>query len=50
MNFAAAVVSSPRSGYALPARDDTTAARYATNRHGTHLSDAKRFSDQVGHL
>ena len=49
MNFAAASGSPLRSGYAL-LRDDPTAAHYATNRQGIHLTEAKRCSEQPDHL
>jgi hypothetical protein len=49
MNFAAVIGSSLQSGYALPARRPMT-ARYATNRQGIHLTDAKRCSEQADHL
>ena len=50
MNFAAAVVGGGGGGATPSLRDDTTAARYATNRQGIHLSKAKRCSDKAGHL
>jgi len=49
MNFAVVVGSPLRSG--CPSlRDNPTTTRYATNWQGTHLTEAKRCSEQADHL